>query len=691
MSVYSTNSLTIICQSSKYTQTTATSNKVVFNVSGEKEIEIDQKTPTQFVIDLGAKADKLGTVEVIQLINTPYGIFDVPVGVKTAKLDGDKVNVELYNAVADKTNYLVKVEGYEDYAWTAYNGKPAEIILSGEKDKFSPLVVADGEQPIYVTILDENGVDITNDTYKGKIVYTLEEYPADSSYYVTSDGKLFFSKEQLTAVVLAEYQSGEWDPNTGEAVGNVPAKYSFISTPKEAVKIEKVDGSISIGAKDTKAKNVPFGDDLAKGVTLNVTVKTSDNNEPQAVVTDSLVCGGKISFKTATPDVAAIDADRNLYLFKEGTATILVQLAESDGNGGFKEPLPIGSIKINVQEARSLTNLSLNSSTVVIGTEVGFDEEEVTITAKDRYGDDITINKVEITGTSTLANEVKAGVAWTSGNTINLDGAILKAALEKNKTTMLQLSYKVKVNDAKETNLTVVVKAKGNGADQIGFAISDGKFDNVARNVDSTGAKSVVITAYLTNNGIKTGYQDIAAAPADVDANGVIDAFYVKVKKNNTDVTDKVTVTGSAITINFTGTKRDTSDTYDIVDYGLGSGTYTVELYKCVQQGAKKGLAKMPQTFTSTATYSEASYSSATRKIEVAKIRTERNKAIKSKVKTAVKKVDAAIANNDKAAAAEALKLATKTIDMATSKGVFHKNTASRKVSRLASSVNKMA
>ena len=86
-----------------------------------------------------------------------------------------------------------------------------------------------------------------------------------------------------------------------------------------------------------------------------------------------------------------------------------------------------------------------------------------------------------------------------------------------------------------------------------------------------------------------------------------------------------------------------------------------------------------------------ANIKSAKKGVEVARIRTERNKSIKSKVKTAVKKVDAAVANNDKAAAAEALKAATKAIDMATSKGVFHKNTASRKVSRLATSVNKMA
>ena len=65
-------------------------------------------------------------------------------------------------------------------------------------------------------------------------------------------------------------------------------------------------------------------------------------------------------------------------------------------------------------------------------------------------------------------------------------------------------------------------------------------------------------------------------------------------------------------------------------------------------------------------------------------------KSIKSGVKTSVNKVLAAIEANDKAAAKEALVAATATIDKATSKGVYHKNTASRKVSRLAQAVNKM-
>ncbi len=86
-----------------------------------------------------------------------------------------------------------------------------------------------------------------------------------------------------------------------------------------------------------------------------------------------------------------------------------------------------------------------------------------------------------------------------------------------------------------------------------------------------------------------------------------------------------------------------------------------------------------------------ANIKSAKKRILVNRTKAERNKAIKSGVKTAVKKVNAAIEAGDKAAASAALLNATSTIDKATSKGVYHKNTASRKVSRLAAAVNKMA
>ena len=59
--------------------------------------------------------------------------------------------------------------------------------------------------------------------------------------------------------------------------------------------------------------------------------------------------------------------------------------------------------------------------------------------------------------------------------------------------------------------------------------------------------------------------------------------------------------------------------------------------------------------------------------------------------RSSIKKVEAAVAANDKEAAQAALKAATSKINKATTKGVYHKNTAGRKISRLSKAVNNIA
>ena len=66
---------------------------------------------------------------------------------------------------------------------------------------------------------------------------------------------------------------------------------------------------------------------------------------------------------------------------------------------------------------------------------------------------------------------------------------------------------------------------------------------------------------------------------------------------------------------------------------------------------------------------------------------TERNKAVRSEVKTAVRAVREATAAGDKTKATEALKIATRKLDKAVSKGVFHKNQAANKKSAIAKKV----
>ena len=85
-----------------------------------------------------------------------------------------------------------------------------------------------------------------------------------------------------------------------------------------------------------------------------------------------------------------------------------------------------------------------------------------------------------------------------------------------------------------------------------------------------------------------------------------------------------------------------------------------------------------------------ANIKSAKKRILVNRKKAARNKSIKSAAKTAIKKVYAAIEAKDKEAAKAALLAATSTIDKAATKGVYHKNNASRKISRLTLAVNKL-
>ena len=89
--------------------------------------------------------------------------------------------------------------------------------------------------------------------------------------------------------------------------------------------------------------------------------------------------------------------------------------------------------------------------------------------------------------------------------------------------------------------------------------------------------------------------------------------------------------------------------------------------------------------------YGLANIKSAKKRVITSQVRAERNKAIKSRVKTYIKKVEAAVAAKDKAAAEAAYKDASSVIESACSKGVYHKNNAARKVSRLAKLVNGIA
>lgn len=86
-----------------------------------------------------------------------------------------------------------------------------------------------------------------------------------------------------------------------------------------------------------------------------------------------------------------------------------------------------------------------------------------------------------------------------------------------------------------------------------------------------------------------------------------------------------------------------------------------------------------------------ANHKSAEKRIRQTERRTAANRARKSKVKSSVKKVELAIASGNKSAAQEAFKAAQPELMRGVSKGVYKKETASRKLSRLSARIKAIA
>ncbi len=82
-----------------------------------------------------------------------------------------------------------------------------------------------------------------------------------------------------------------------------------------------------------------------------------------------------------------------------------------------------------------------------------------------------------------------------------------------------------------------------------------------------------------------------------------------------------------------------------------------------------------------------ANTASARKRIRQTEKRTVRNRARRSRVRTFLRKVEAAIAEGDKSVAADALKAAQPELQRAATKGVLHRNTVARKLSRLSSRI----
>jgi small subunit ribosomal protein S20 len=86
--------------------------------------------------------------------------------------------------------------------------------------------------------------------------------------------------------------------------------------------------------------------------------------------------------------------------------------------------------------------------------------------------------------------------------------------------------------------------------------------------------------------------------------------------------------------------------------------------------------------------YDLANIKSAKKRIKVTAVKTLRNKAVKTQLKTEIKKYEAALETGDKAVAENAYKAAIKKLDQAAAYGIIHKNEVAHKKSQFTKKLN---
>ncbi len=605
-------------QSKMYNQTTASSNKVVFNVNAAKELEIEQTAVTKFTIDLGTAVDSIGEVTVTRLYPTATAVYEYPMGVKAATLndkDKSKVNVELFNNLADNTNYVVTVAGFEPKTFTAQAGNPDSIVLSASATEVSPFVQY-GPNPValYYRLYDGT-VDVTDLALsKGTVLLSTETFSQDGKYFV-SNNQIWFAEENIDVTVVAEYQSNEYKDGVPAVYVKDSAQFTSVSAPTTV--IDKVEAYTLTGWQSAKTY-VPFGEPATLGAKIKLSA-----GDPVTVENGGNLLDGTVLFEAVTTDVAVMEGT-SVVFFKQGVAKFIVNYVTVVN--GQQNILPIGTAVVEAREAKAFKDFKLSATALTMGTAENYNTETITVTAEDNYGGAATLTSVVVTGADANATAALVGVNTTELGKIKLNASTMINALNGAPATA-QLTFKVKVNDKLEKTFTVLIKKPGVAGTEYINIVADGFGKDVARTAasDATKAeKTASFTVFKMSNGVKVGVQDILP----YDANNVTTgAYYFKVMKDGVDVTNKVDISNIAngvVTLKFSKATTALANVVDNtgaavdgfkVEYDLEGGNYVFTLYQGMAAG-DKAVAIQRNSSVGSVTCNKGAYGNAVRKVD---------------------------------------------------------------------------
>ncbi len=615
-------------QSSKYTKTTATSEKIKVTIE-DTSIELKQTSLKKFDILVGAESNiAAADVAINEVVVGPSGEYRVPVLVKGVTMSADKktATVELFYDMKDAVSYEVTVKGYDMQTLVASAGAPVAITAYA-KDVTAGQVSVGKETELVYSLIDANGVDVTtgNDNEKNKVVFNLKyNGVSGSSYdmaYYAGYAKFTFTEPGDTAVVTAEY-------NTGEVVNGAEVKVTspaitLYAVAKQLVTVKSVTnyttqipGWNNYWSADKDVVKLTQTNNLAVKVLLVDGKEVDITKQGQDIYDNENVRNGWVTVETTNSSKDFIDIDAVtgaqfvLRPRKVGTAQLMVYYNVQLPDGSIQKSA-IAPITIKIKDAPTLGAVNLNYSgaaaTTVLSINPNADSlktQEVSIQIKDQYGQDYAgANFLEIKGSSAAADElVGSGISYVDGKIV-VNSDPFRTKIHNMNTSSLapdkiwgMFTYTVKYQDqttwAIKSN-TVVVDVRGLADSSIvGTDLAGTQNGNIARIKaddpwDAKNEKSLTFKVYDKMNSANFDLRNVVPYYTIAsDVNAATEGYYFKFFKDGVDVTEKRLADGllvfngaNEVTIRFSGTKTENNKT--IVSYdNVGAGTYKFEVYK---------------------------------------------------------------------------------------------------------------
>ena len=510
---------------------TATAGKASKDVEIEvKDVilkDVKQTTTTKLVATIAGNTANVKASDII-ITNTNSKATYAVKSVSVDKSDKTQVTIETYVAMADGKDYTVALADVTK-TFTATDGKitkaaisPASVVVP------TPANNSDGSNAndIVVKFTDASGVEIASvkpleGTTKVPTGFTYVEFKVDATNNgYLSGNTLNLYKVGNVAKVTVIAHTGKYNASAVEE-GNVTAEATITGVDPTAITTSA--WNVKLGKKTDNAsefKNIKETKLAVKDTDVYAYIQRATSDGKTANAKD-------YTFESSNNDVMTVStASTNVKdttavavtPYKSGTAYIIVKDAKKN---------VVTTLAVTIGDERKVTTLSLDKNSFVLSAapSVGDDSVTVKATAKDQYGEEVTITS-GLTCKNANSNATSAETQITpSANKVEVKNPGLKDGKDSSNT------YIVEYKDVKVT-FTIVVKAyddKATTPAAFDLVLSADKADAIVKAdaTDNTTISADVIG--YDKNGVKV--QKVAASDAEwklekdgkaaKDANGI--------------------------------------------------------------------------------------------------------------------------------------------------------------------------